>query len=62
MMAAPSDQTPTTRVGTPDVFTGLLLVAMLLLGIAVAAMYFTNSDHSTTDQSIGGPVYIVDSN
>ncbi len=60
-MATPSEQAPVTRGGTPDVFTGLLLVAMLLLGIAVATMYFTNSEHSTTDRSIGGPVSLVDS-
>ena len=62
-MAAPPEQTTATRGETPDVFTGLLLVAMLLLGITVAAMYFTNSDHSTFDDGttaqIGGPVSLV---
>jgi nitrate reductase gamma subunit len=58
-MAAP-DSAVSLRTAMPDVFTGLLLVAMLLLGLACAAMYFTNTDHSTTDQSAGGPIVLVD--
>ena len=53
------DSTVSTRTATPDVFTGLLLVAMILLGLACAAMYFTNSDHSSTDRTEGGPISIV---
>jgi nitrate reductase gamma subunit len=58
-MVAP-DSAVSARTATPDVFTGLLLVAMILLGLACGAMYFTNSDHSTTDRSAGGPVALVD--
>jgi hypothetical protein len=54
------EQTAPARTATPDVFTGLLLVAMLLLGIACAAMYFTNTDHSATDRTEGGPISIVE--
>ena len=54
------DSTVSTRTATPDVFTGLLLVAMILLGLACAAMYFTNSDHSSTDTTEGGPIAIVE--
>ncbi|MDP7008850.1 MAG: hypothetical protein QGI78_04685 [Phycisphaerales bacterium] len=58
-MAATDPHVP-TKTATPDVFTGLLLVAMLFLGIACAAMYFTNTDHSSTDRTSGGPISIVD--
>jgi uncharacterized membrane protein len=54
------EQTAPARIATPDVFTGLLLVAMLLLGIACAAMYFTNTDHSATGPTEGGPISIVE--
>ena len=60
-MAAPTDQAQATRNPMPDVFTGLLLVAMILLGLATAAMFFTNTEHSKTDHSLGGPISIVDS-
>ena len=57
-MASPADQT-IARSAVPDVFTGLLLVAMILLGLAVAAMYFTNTEHSSTDRATGGPISVV---
>ena len=60
-MASPPDQSISSRTAVPDVFTGLLLVAMILLGLAIAAMYFTNTEHSMTDRSPGGPISIVDS-
>jgi NO-binding membrane sensor protein with MHYT domain len=60
-MAAPTDQAVATRIASPDVFTGLLLVAVILLGLGVAAMYFTNTEHSATDRSPGGPIKLVDS-
>ncbi|MBC8202772.1 MAG: hypothetical protein H8E91_02985 [Planctomycetes bacterium] len=57
---AASDSATSTRTADPDVFTGLLLVAMILLGLACGAMYFTNTDHSGTDRTEGGPIALVD--
>jgi nitrate reductase gamma subunit len=54
------DSATLARTAMPDVFTGLLLVAMILLGLACGAMYFTNTDHSATDRSEGGPIALVD--
>ena len=59
-MAAPPDQTVSTRTALPDVFTGLLLVAMILLGLACGAMYFKNTEHSGSGRTAGGPISIVD--
>ena len=59
-MAAPSGQSVSTRTALPDVFTGLLLVAMILLGLACGAMYFKNTEHSGTGRTAGGPISIID--
>ena len=59
-MAVSPDQTVSTRTALPDVFTGLLLVAMNLLGLACGAMYFKNAEHSGSDRTAGGPISIVD--
>ena len=59
-MAAPPDQTVLNRTALPDVFTGLLLVAVILLGLACGAMYFKNTEHSGSGRTAGGPISIVD--
>ncbi len=46
---------------TPDVFTTLLLVAMLLLAGGVAWMFLVNTEHSKLDdRSEGGPLVLID--
>ena len=57
---APPDQTVSARTALPDVFTGLLLVAVILLGLACGAMYFKNTEHSGSGRTPGGPISIVD--
>lgn len=54
--------TPTMVKSTaPDVFTVLLLVAVLFLAGGVAWMYLVNSDHSKlSDRSDGGPLVLID--
>ena len=59
-MAAPPYQTVLNRTALPDVFTGLLLVAVILLGLACGAMYFKNTEHSGSGRTAGGPISIVD--
>ncbi|MEE2819544.1 MAG: hypothetical protein VX615_02920 [Planctomycetota bacterium] len=45
----------------PDVFTTLLLVAMLLLAGGVAWMVLVNTEHSKLDdRSEGGPLVLID--
>ena len=54
--------TPTMgRTTAPDVFTVLLLVAVLFLAGGVAWMYLVNTEHSKlSDQSEGGPIVLID--
>ena len=59
-MATPPDQTVSSHIALPDVFTGLLLVAVILLGLACGAMYFKNTEHSGSGRTAGGPISIVD--
>jgi len=59
-MASPPDQSISSRTAVPDVFTGLLLVAMILLGLACSAMYFKNTEHSAIERTAGGPISIID--
>jgi hypothetical protein len=49
-----------SRTAGLDVFTALLLVAVLLLGGGVAWMVLVNTEHSKTDQSDGGPIVLID--
>lgn len=52
--------TPTAnRFSSPDVYTVLLLVSMLLLGGGVAWMVLVNTEHSRTDRTEGGPIVLV---
>ena len=45
----------------PDVFTTLLLVAMLLLAGGIAWMVLVNTEHSKLDdRSEGGPIVLID--
>ncbi|MDP6601511.1 MAG: hypothetical protein QGH76_04365 [Phycisphaerales bacterium] len=49
------------RAAKPDVFTGLLLVATILLLGGVAWMVLTNTEYSkTVDGQGGGPLELVD--
>ena len=54
--------TPTvTKSASLDVFTGLLLVATILLAGGVAWMVLVNTEHSKlTDRSDGGPIVLID--
>jgi hypothetical protein len=54
------DAPTTTRAFAPDVFTVLLVVATLLLVGGVFWMYLVNSEHSATDRTEGGPMFLID--
>ena len=46
--------------GSMDVYTGLLLVATLVLAAGVAFMAFANIEHSSTpDRNDGGPFHLI---
>ncbi len=47
--------------GSVDVYTGLLFVALLVLGIGVALLATNNIEHSGMGRSEGGMLNLVDS-
>ena len=47
------------KSGELDVYTGLLLVATIVLAVGVAILFMTNSEHSGIDNKPGGPFEIV---
>lgn len=54
------DATVASRPARPDVYSGLLCVATMLLGMGVAWMVLTNTEHSALDdRSEGGPLVLV---
>ena len=53
--------TPTAiRSVVPDVFTALLFVSVLLMALGVVWMVLVNTEHSTFDNTPGGPIQLVD--
>lgn len=57
-------QTPSVRRrgGDLDVYTGLLLVATIVLAVGVTLLAMANMEHSTDGNSQGGVITLVDSN
>ncbi len=46
--------------GSIDVFTGLLVVAFLVLAAGIGLMAFKNIEHSKTDRAPGGVLSLVE--
>lgn len=57
-------QTPSVRRrgGDLDVYTGLLLVATIVLAVGVTLLAMANIEHSKDGNSQGGVLQLVDSN